>query len=320
MKIRNTFILLAALTVCTGVRAQSRLWATGTALHDSVAELVKFPDGTFKYAGTLAQGEVLIMTTPTRTGTTKYLKPLRLNSLIVNNGIIYQSVDSANGSGWVVPFGEDRYRFSVDVSAKTVKGELFDAWDDLYIGGGATEGGWEVLGLQRMTQDREDPMVWTWMGTLKDGTDLGYVEPKRFKFEGQRTWGHKELHPLKQDENLLTSTSFVVGGDDNKWSISDDGTYLIKINLFKQTFSAQKVSQSTRRVTAIRETATRDERIWMEGNTLRVASPRRVTISVTDTDGTPVGKTVGKTASFALRSGKVYVVKAGASVRKVAVP
>lgn len=318
---KHTIILLAALAVCASAKSQSQLWATGSAFNDSVVELEKFPDGSFKYAGPLNEGEVLIITTATQGDDTQYLKPSRINSLIVNNGIIYISVDSANGSGWVVPFYEERFRFSVDVSAKTVKGELFQPWNDLYIGGGATENGWSSNGVQRMTQDPDDPMVWTWTGELKDNTDKGYVEPKRFKFVGQLGWAPKNVYSYAQDEDLLTSTRLRTEGDDYKWSITDDGTYSITVNLFKQTFSARKESQSpSQDVTGVSETKVSDVNISLDGNTLKVTAPRIVKVSVSDVEGRIVARLSGSNVSLQLASGQAYIVKAGDNVKKFIVP
>ena len=87
-----------------------------------------------------------------------------------------------------------------------------------------------------MTQDIENPCVWTWEGELKKRDEN--EEPTSFKFQGQDRWYPKNLHPYMQGADILTDSKARVGGDDTKWVISREGTYRITVDLFNETVKA----------------------------------------------------------------------------------
>ena len=223
--------------------AQTDLWITGSGVPGGTQQLVKVPSQQiFKFAGTLQPGEVKIMTTETPSATTKYLVPRYPDAYIVNNGIPFTQTTAADMPGWVVTFAEDRYRFTVDLSTSKLQGELFDAWDELFIVGGAVECGWTahvMLPLERVEGER---CTYTWTGELKNRTEN--VEPRRFKLMGQNAWEPKHLHPYTQDELPQNTTCLRTGGDDTKWQINNDGFYRITVDVFRETFNAEYLGTS----------------------------------------------------------------------------
>jgi len=108
---------------------------------------------------------------------------------------------------------------------------------ELFIGGGATASGWKEGKMQLMTQQLDNPFVWTWEGELKKHE--GVEEPTSFKFQGQNRWYPKALHPYVQGTDILADDRLRVGGKDTKWSISKDGTYRITIDLFNEKVKAE---------------------------------------------------------------------------------
>ena len=235
--------LLMPLTVCA--QNFEALWATGSAVGEGTLPLTKRPDGLFRFAGALNDGELKIMTTETyQKGVTQFLKPQLVDSYLINHGINYVITSDETQPGWVVSFKEDTYRFLVDPVSRKVTGELMLPWNEVLIAGSAFEGGandveWNRNGMLPFERDHDNPYVFTWTGRLGDGGNV--VEPGRFKLEGQMTWGPRELHPYVQDEDILTSTQMRQGGDDTKWHVYVEGTYHIVVDLFNETFSAELV-------------------------------------------------------------------------------
>ena len=92
-----------------------RLWATGTAVEEGSVELTRRPDGLFRFAGPLKDGELKIQTTENyEKGVTQFLKPQLVDSYLINNGLHYILTSDESQPGWVVSFSEETYRFLVD--------------------------------------------------------------------------------------------------------------------------------------------------------------------------------------------------------------
>ena len=244
------FAICLLMPFTAGAQSFDALWATGSAVAEGTRELTKRPDGQFRFAGALKEGELKIMTTETyQKGVTQFLKPQLVDSYLINKGINYVITSDETQPGWVVSFQEDTYRFLVDPVARKVTGELMLPWNEVFIAGSAFEGGanhveWNRNGMLPFERDHDNPYVFSWTGWL--GETGGVVEPGRFKLEGQMTWGPRELHPYVQDENLLSSTQMRQGGDDTKWHVYVEGTYRIVVDLFNETFSAELISSAKR--------------------------------------------------------------------------
>lgn len=244
------FVIFSFLFSCHVAAQPQELWATGTALPDGPCQLVLRPDGKFRFAGALAEGELQLMTTATyQEGVTQFLAPKLVDSYLINYGLAYTLTTDQHSAGWVVPFSENTYRFIVDTAGRTVRGELFLPWNELLIAGSAFSGGsdnveWKRDNMQSFTRDHEDPYVFEWTGEL--GIYDNVVEPGHFKLEGQMEWGPRELHPYQNGEDILTSTQLRTGGSDTKWQVKTPGTYRLRVNLFTETIQAELLSASTR--------------------------------------------------------------------------
>lgn len=248
MSVKSIIVCAAFCLMQAGAAAQEfeDLWATGSAVPEGSCQLVKRPDGQFRFAGALNAGELKIMTTEQyQEGVTKFLKPQLVDSYLINYGINYVITSDATQPGWVVSFQENTYRFLVDPVAHKVTGELMLPWNEVFIAGSAFEGGanryeWSRDAMLPFERDHNNPYVFSWTGWL--ATYDNVVEPGRFKLEGQMTWGPRELHPYVQDENLLESTQMRQGGDDTKWHVYVEGNYHIVVDLFNETFHAELLS------------------------------------------------------------------------------
>ena len=243
---RLLYIFLLLLPASVMAQGFEELWATGSAVPQGTCQLIKRPDGQFRFAGPLNAGELKIMTTEVyQKGTTQFLKPQLADSYLINYGLNYVVTSDVEQPGWVVSFQEDTYRFLVDPVARRVTGELMLPWNEVFIAGSAFEGGadnreWNRNGMLPFERDHDNPYVFSWTGQLAPYDNV--VEPGRFKLEGQMTWGPRELHPYVQDENLLESTQMRMGGDDTKWHVYTEGTYHIVVDLFNETFHAELLS------------------------------------------------------------------------------
>ncbi len=233
-------MLLLVMSLCVlPVRAQqlAELWITGSAVPGRVQKLELTADHRFRYAGSLKAGEVKIQTTRKKKKSTRYLVPLQEDADIANRGIGFVLSADAKAAGWQVGFAEDTYRFSVDMTDHTLRGELFRPWDELFIGGGALSCGWDRLHLEPFTRDSHDPNLWTWTGELK--AHEKFEESHAFKLEGQLAWGPKQLHPFTAGEDPLTTTAVRGNGADTKWEVKREGRYRITVNVFRESFKAE---------------------------------------------------------------------------------
>lgn len=251
----SLLLLIALLSCSTGAMAQNfeRLWATGSAVENGSVELTRRPDGLFRFAGALKDGELKIQTTETyQKGVTQFLKPQLADSYLINYGLRYTVTSDESQPGWVVSFSEETYRFLVDPVGHTVTGELCLPWNEVLLAGSAFAGGssnveWNRNAMLPFERDHDNPYVFTWTGELGIFSDV--VEPGRFKLEGQMTWGPRELHPFVQDEDILDARQMRQGGDDTKWRVSKAGTYRITVDLFRETIEATLLADAQQSAT-----------------------------------------------------------------------
>ena len=239
--IKKVFVLAWMLVISMGISAQKYqdLWVMGTAVPGGVQKLINVGDGDYKYAGTLKEGELRIMTTKKVGKTTRFLAPAVPDANIANHGISFKETADANSPAWQVVVGEDRYKFTVSTMQMKLRGEIFQPWGELFIAGGATEAGWKEGKMLLMKQDVDNPCIWRWEGELKKRPEN--EEPTSFKFQGQDRWYPKNIHPYIQGADVLTENRFRVGGNDTKWMISRDGIYRITIDLFNEIIKAEFV-------------------------------------------------------------------------------
>lgn len=296
----SLILLIALVLFSVDAMAQNfeRLWATGTAVEEGSVELTRRPDGLFRFAGALKDGELKIQTTETfQKGVTQFLKPQLVDSYLINNGLRYTVTSDESQPGWVVSFSEETYRFLVDPAAHTVRGELCLPWNEVLIAGSAFAGGsnnveWNRNAMLPFERDHEDPYVFTWTGEL--GIFSGVVEPGRFKLEGQMTWGPRELHPFTQDEDILGARQMRQGGDDTKWRVSKAGTYRITVNLFHETIEATLLTDAQQSETdgihSLEAQPSLSERalspVYYDANGMHLQHPRRGLNLVRMDDGT----------------------------------
>lgn len=280
---RLAFSLLLSFVCCllSSVSAQdySHFWAVGTAVPGGIQELTPFPNKQFKYTGRLIAGGTLRfrnMETPKST-LVRYLKPTYEDAYAVTNTTPFTLVRDSTSSVWTVPLTEDVYRITIDINAKTLTGELFRPWNELFIVGGAAECGWATYTFLPFTRDENEVCTWDWTGELRERQEFG--EPRRFKFEGQNAWEPKALHPFTQDEDILGSTQLLTGTSiDNKWSVVQEGYYHIRVDVFRETVHAEYLGSNPtdKGTTAVDEIANSksSNREWYDLQGRKVRQPQ----------------------------------------------
>ena len=218
-------------------------WITGTAVPGGTQQLEPYPDGTYRFHGSLSAGTLRIMNTATESSATRYTAPRYTDVSLIGSAVtksVTPTQAAKDGAEWVVPFTENRYRFTLNPSKMTLTGELFVPWGELYIAGGCIApkqtDKWHVEMAIPFTRSVTNPNVWTWTGELKAYS--GNEQPRRFKLLAQKDWSPRSLHPYTQDEPLVTSTRASERDGDDKWAISDDGWYRITVDVFRETIAA----------------------------------------------------------------------------------
>lgn len=226
------------------VEIPEELWITGTAIPEGTVKLSKiYGVANFAYNGELQQGELKIMTTPTPDETTEYIIPSEEAMDITGKTTLTTTTDSKQ-PGWNVMVADPAYKIKIDLVAKEVNAEIYKSPEMLYIVGGATECGWNVDSAIPFTKDTNNPDQFVFTGELKIRPEN--VGSNEFKILGQRTWDPYSLHPYTENEKILESTSFRIGGNDTKWIVDSDkqGIYTITVNTFYETISARFESTS----------------------------------------------------------------------------
>ena len=227
------------------VKGTPKFWAIGSAVPGGIQPLESFPNGQYKFHGTLNPGELYIIDTEGETSTTRYYAPAKLFTNIVNEGSTVVNRAKKETSEWVVTASADNYRFTYDSAKKTLRGEMFPWLLELYIGGGCTAPNqsekWYTelfVPLQNLDTDKN---IWTGIVELKNYA--GNEQPKRFKLMAQKDWGPISFHPFTQDEEATSASQFCIGGDDNKWSISKDGYYQFTVDAFRETIRIEYLGE-----------------------------------------------------------------------------
>lgn len=243
----KSYIKYVLCAICllstTAMSAQDfdELWITGTAVPGGAQKMERTPDGQFRYAGPLGEGQARVQSTESAQAATLWLQPDDEDAQFVNNGMGYLSTTDKDAKGLAVTFAANYYRLYVNPMEGTMRGELFHPWNELFLGGGATKNGWEKLKMQPFTQSKADPCVWTWEGELKRNDKV--EEPDAFKFEGVEEWGQKELHPFSANADILHTSLLRTGGKDTKWRIRRDGRYRLTVNILKETVKAEYLGE-----------------------------------------------------------------------------
>ena len=148
-----------------------------------------------------------------------------------DNHIIYRTSDSEPDNKFTVAEA-GVYNIKVSLLELTIKSVKLDVpvYDHIYMVGDASPNGWDIGNATELTQDLDNPAIFTYMGVMKPGD---------FKFPVNRNtdWGQDMFM------KLTDSTMYLHHGgdpDDSKWSIAKKGHYIIKLNIIDNTISISR--------------------------------------------------------------------------------
>ncbi len=144
------------------------------------------------------------------------------------NHIVYRTSDSEPDDKFTVTEA-GMYKITVSLLDLTISSIKLDLppYDEMYMVGDATPNGWDIGNATELTQDLDNPYIFTYMGVMNPGD---------FKFPVNRNtnWG-QDMYM-----KLTDSTMYLHHGgdpDDNKWTITKKGLYTITLNLLDNTIS-----------------------------------------------------------------------------------
>ncbi len=314
-----TCAMLLALATPNTALSQARLWISGTAVPGGTQQLTRFETSTtgqytFKFHGTLLPGTLYVQTRNEHTSSTIYYAPRQVDANIVNNGIGYVTTRDTSTAAWTVLFGADNYRFTVTPSEKKLTGELFAQWYEAWVVGGCVEdkqgtgenaGHWQLDAGKAMTQSESNPYVWEWTGELK--VYASNDEPNRLKINGQYGWSPKALHPFKANQPLTDAKQFwYCGPNDTKWTISKDGYYYIRINIFEETIHAEYLGTTI--PDGMQATPETDAHVTVTGRNIQVTCSRMADCRLYTTDGHHVATQSGTQVTLQMPHRGTYLL------------
>lgn len=301
-----------------GSQVSGQLWITGSAVPQGTQQLEAFPDGTFKFHGRLVPGELYIQNSETAKSTTRYCKPNLTDANIVCDVQGYTSGYKNNGAAWTVLFEADNYRFTVNPSTMSVKGEIHNPWYESWIVGGCTGSGqsekWLLEKGLPMVQSAEDPYIWTFVGELK--TIAGNSLPNMLKINGQYDWGPKTMRPFGNGAILLNSTqAYYNNPNDYKWQIGEDGYYMIQINTFLETINSKYLGKVL--PDGVETTEGSSLRLTTNGLTVCVTADDLQKVELVSISGVNVANAVGNNMSLQAPKSGIYVVRCQLKTKSV---
>lgn len=146
---------------------------------------------------------------------------------------LYDSQENSSDNKFQVKESAN-YDVVCDLNAKTITATK-SAYQDhpvnhnaLWMVGTATSGGWDIISSPQMTQDSENPMF------FKATT---YLKPGEMKIAQNNDAGFDQKFYLR---DATDPTKVVLGGDDNKWEITEAATYDVIVNLADMTIDIKK--------------------------------------------------------------------------------
>jgi hypothetical protein len=214
------------------------VWAYGAAVSNEPVKLTKLPDGTFFYPGKFKVGELKFIDMETIGANTRYIVPATGSAPIAGQ-TIYRIKNDATLPGWNISSASPFYKVKVNVSAKTVNGEYYSSFDEMYIVGGVTSIGWMADNAIPLVIDPDNPNVFIFDGELRINPDEA---DNSFRFIGQVGWGAIRFGAYVNG-TPITGAQYYLPNMDYNWTIdeSQQGRYIIKVNTQYETIESQFV-------------------------------------------------------------------------------
>lgn len=124
--------------------------------------------------------------------------------------------------------------YKIKLNIRTMKIDIvpFTPFATMYLVGEATPNGWDIDSSTPMDAVAGDPYKFTWTGHLNTG-DMKFTCDKQSDWSGAFFLAtSNELNPSGSEEQMLYS--YPGSNPDNKWRISEAGTYTIELDQLQQ--------------------------------------------------------------------------------------
>jgi hypothetical protein len=184
----------------------------------------------FSWTGQLHKGEFKMLTS------TEEWLPCYVRDTLDEAKMIYRPTEETYPDmKWNIT-KTGNYRIEADVEALTMTVTYLggEAYSHVYMIGDATPGGWSWDNITELQHPETN--VFTYEGTLNAGE-------LKFPTELKSDWSGEMLYAPTPDCAPSANGTFEArtGGDDNKWRITNPGTYQIRINFNDTTISFVKL-------------------------------------------------------------------------------
>jgi len=215
---------------------------------DVPTQLTKQSQYIFTYEGTLTVGE---MKACIQTGSwdVPFIRPAIADCKINKDGIEDTEFNytTAPDDKWKVSVA-GKYRLTFDLEHYTLKAEYLDGGgtpakdpidsETLYMIGDATPNGWSMDAPTAFTRDASNKYLFTWEGNLTVGSMKACLKP-------DGTFSCPFLRPSSADVEIsasgVASSDFVyTTNPDDKWKVTEAGTYHITFDLEHYTIQVVK--------------------------------------------------------------------------------
>lgn len=183
---------------------------------------------TFTYTGNFVPGEFKIATAADYNA--PFYRPTTNHPALTATAVQVTAGDPDNK--WLIT---DQATYSITLNTKTNTIAIVEInapkppYPSVSLIGDATAGGWSLNAMSAMMQSKTDPFIFTFSGALTTG---------EFKIATAASFSAPFYRPLTNHPDLSVTTVAVTSGDpDNKWQITDAGTYTITLNERDNTIS-----------------------------------------------------------------------------------
>ena len=212
-----------------------KLWLIGDATPggwglSTLTPMIQSPADpfTFTYTGNLVAGEFKIATAADYNA--PFYRPTSNHPALTATAVQVSAGDPDNK--WLIT-DNAKYTITLNTKNNTISIVEINApkppYTALWLIGDATSGGWSLNAMTPMTESNTDPFVFTFSGSLGLG---------EFKIATAADFNAPFYRPVTNDPDIsATSVQLNAGNPDNKWKISDAGTYTITLNLRTNTIT-----------------------------------------------------------------------------------
>ncbi|GAB1414680.1 SusF/SusE family outer membrane protein [Paludibacter sp.] len=176
--------------------------------------------------------EFKIATAPNFDANTVYFRPQINNQGAGNNLSVVKWSDSENSNDNKWRIAPGTYKIKLDLRSMKIDIVPYTLYSNIYIVGDATPNGWDIGNATDMEKIGTNLHRFTWTGNLRAG-EIKFSCDKKSDWNGG--WFiaiNANSQPTGSEEKMIYS--FPGSNPDNKWVISEAGTYTIELDQLQE--------------------------------------------------------------------------------------